>query len=648
MTLSSLLRSEIARSAFVLPSMLCGVFLPLDFIAQVDGYLQYLHLWQLPAVYAFGWLTYGLFGFVFSVCIIVPVALLARSAGHSPGTWAKGVVSWMAFSAVTLSLILLSKKWIDATGLVSTQLLSDMKWAVMVAVFVVSARLLMRGSAVPGVVIRFAQYCALAGFVSIVAALPVWLSQVPVRSVHGLSSPAEGRKHPDIILITIDALAANHTSLYGYQRSTTPELEKFAQQASVFDRYYADSNFTTSAVNSFINGVRPWTHRALQLMAQVSARVADQGLVARLHRAGYETMAVATNPNAAPPHNLSDRWMDKGRYGRLHVSWVLMSPFYSWSVESFAACNLWLIQFAMSIVDEQLVHSGIWSAVDHYNPELALSSARELLAGRNADKPVFLWVHLLVPHDPYATPAPFVGRFDSGPQGRTRFDSSPPLGFMARKDPGFPSKYVGRYDEGVAYVDAHVGEFLKWLKKDGIYDDALVVVSADHGESFSHGCATHGGPLLTDDLIHVPLIVKEPGQIGPKRVAAVAEQVDLMPTILDLAGMPVKEPLEGRSLKPALRGQDMKAAVYSMNFDENRRFDALKTGSVAMIEDWWKYVSYRGNQHYPMMPKLEDSLYDLRADPGENHNLISVYPVVAARMRGSIEKQMLIHGKPVE
>lgn len=97
---------------------------------------------------------------------------------------------------------------------------------------------------------------------------------------------------------------------------------------------------------------------------------------------------------------------------------------------------------------------------------------------------------------------------------------------------------------------------------------------------------------------------------------------------------------------PTLRGQKIDTPVYSMNFEQNSRFAALTSGSVAMIEGHWKYVHYMGSIQYPLMPKLVDSLHDLEDDPGENTNLITEQPGIASKMRTAIKEQLRIHGKP--
>jgi len=121
-----------------------------------------------------------------------------------------------------------------------------------------------------------------------------------------------------------------------------------------------------------------------------------------------------------------------------------------------------------------------------------------------------------------------------------------------------------------------------------------------------------------------------------------------MPTILDLAGVAVEGPVEGRSLRPAIQGQRMDGPVFSMNFEQNSRFKGFNVGSIAMIEGRWKYVRYLGHLRGPLIPPLADAVYDLQSDPGETSNLVSVQAAVAARMRNAIEEQLRRHDQPPE
>ena len=454
-----------------------------------------------------------------------------------------------------------------------------------------------------------------------------------------------GAQPPSIILITVDALSALHLPMYGYARPTAPRLAQFAQGATLFLRNYADSNFTTPSVSSLLYGRRPWVHRALQLEATPLRRLAPESLPAVLQAAGYFTASVSTNPWAAPAHlGIADRFAVLAE----HRICAAANPVYLLPADLQIAVGRSLVG---GIVAGSVVR--LASALDeckqgHFDPELALSAARRILATAPPGQPVFLWIHLYPPHDPYLAPAPFVGTFDASAQGRTRSTTNPPYLFEARVRLDFPGVLPARYDEAIRYVDHHIGAFLDELRKTDRYDRSLIVVTADHGESFTHGYGNHDGPMLHEELVRVPLIIKAPGQRQGGKSSELSEQVDLLPTILDLAGIQAPHDGEGVSLVPAMKGQALHRPLFLMNLEESPRSGALATGSVAMLDGQWKYVHYFGDIRYPYMPPLQDELYDLSADPWETSNQRALQADVAARMQREIEARLREHGGRLE
>lgn len=456
---------------------------------------------------------------------------------------------------------------------------------------------------------------------------------------------ANGGGMPAIFLITIDTLSARRLPTYGYPHPTAPRLAQFAGGASVFLRHYANSNFTTSTVVSMMYGTRPWTDRAIQHEGLPLARLSAASLPAALKAAGYLTASVSTNPWAAP-RNLGlgehfDVLSDHNVCAANDPLWVLR-PDLQVALKSSLP---WSGLLALFVRASDL--AGLCPG-NHFDPELAFAQARHILAHAPADRPLFLWVHLFPPHDPYVTPAPFLGSFGPGSQARNRRSSIPPYLYAARDRLDFPGIWGVRYDEAIRYVDHHVGAFLDELKRIGRYDPSLIIVSADHGESFSKGYGGHGGPGLHEDLVHIPLIVKLPAQRAGRRVSELSEQVDLAPTLLELAGIRRRHRGEGVSLVPALRGEKLDRPVFSMNFQQSRRLGALDTGIVAMFEGRWKYVHYFGNIYYPRIPELHDGLYDLEADPFELWNQIPLRDNLASRMRAQIKAGLEQHGRRIE
>jgi arylsulfatase A-like enzyme len=191
-----------------------------------------------------------------------------------------------------------------------------------------------------------------------------------------------------------------------------------------------------------------------------------------------------------------------------------------------------------------------------------------------------------------------------------------------------------RYDEHVLYADHHIGRFLQYLQDRGWLDRSIVVISADHGESFEKGFVGHGGPFLYEPLIHVPLLIHLPGQKHQKSISTPAEQVDLLPTMLDLVGLDVSAEIEGESLVPLLNSKRNHGRVFSMNFQRNSIFADITHGTIALIEGNMKYI------HYLDEERFGDELFDLGADPKETVNLIMTLKEVSSQMRSEIERKL--------
>jgi arylsulfatase A-like enzyme len=177
----------------------------------------------------------------------------------------------------------------------------------------------------------------------------------------------------------------------------------------------------------------------------------------------------------------------------------------------------------------------------------------------------------------------------------------------------------------VLYADQVVGNYLDWLERTGRLDRAIVIVTADHGDSFEHGMFLHGGPHLYNGLIHIPLLIHLPGQQQRGSLAQPAQQADLLPTLLNLIGAPVPRWTDGTSLKPALEGKALPPGhVFSMSLESANTFHAISSGTLAMMDDEFKYVINLDTQ--------EQALYLYKTDLSEENNLMESNPDVAKSM----------------
>jgi arylsulfatase A-like enzyme len=608
-----------------------GVFLVVDLLHAAPGVMVYATAAQAAQIFLYS-----------AVLAVLMSALICLIVGVVPGVRRYTVAVYVTLIAFALlhGLLLWSQYFSY-----SLEYQWVRQWAVVVAALAAGPMLARRLrephlAALRSVVGASSALVALAA-----AACAVLLAAGSAEPRAAVAAPNAGEK-PSIFLITIDTLSAPYLPMYGYDQPTAPRLSQFAAGATVFLRNYSNANLTTPGVNSIMLGTRPWTHRALHIEARPLAGAVAESLPARLRAVGYFTAAVATNPWAAPSH------LDLSEY------------FAAISEHNVCAASdpLWVLPQEMQIA---VKHSVAWSGVQaalawasdriglcagrQFDPELAFAEARRILNAAPSGQPVFLWVHLFPPHDPYIAPAPFVGTFATGPEARDRSASKPPYNYEAREYVNFPGVWRLRYQEAIRYIDYHVGAFLDELRRDGRYAPSLIVITADHGESFSKLYGAHGGPALHEELVRVPLLIKLPGQSERRQSRQLSEQVDLLPTVLELAGAgPPPARAEGSSLVPALHGRETPRPVFSMNFQQSTRLGPLDTGTVAMIDGRWKYVHYFGKIYYPYMPALEDALYDLVADPTEGSNQIRSQPERASGMRKEIEARLAQHARPLQ
>jgi arylsulfatase A-like enzyme len=457
-----------------------------------------------------------------------------------------------------------------------------------------------------------------------------------VHPFHNYVNPAktvEASDLPDIYLITMDALRTDDMSVYGYNRPTTPNLEHFAQRSSTFDYFVANSNFTTPATTSIETGKLPWSHRIFHLWGFLhQANAENMGAV--LRQRGYYTAMISSNSLASP---LQHRTLDS--YDAVNYPKPLGA--YGWWRHTFLVdANGLSPQSALSVsIVGHLAILGCYLDMlitgDRYPfpAEEVFDGARTIAEERKGKQPLFMWTHILPPHDPYWPPAAFRRRFL--PLEKLKSYDVAPTNLDVHKLPPATSaaQQRARYDEMVLYADHAVGDFLDWLERTGRMDRSIVIISADHGESFEHDWFNHMGPYLYNGLIHIPLLIHLPGQKQGDRVSFLAQQADLLPTILDLVGSPTPKWTDGISLKTVLQGNQLsKRYIFTMNLEPNRVFDPITKGTVAVMDDEFKYVNY--------LQLHKGSLYRYKSDALEEQDLINSEPEVAGRMRNVLMNKL--------
>jgi arylsulfatase A-like enzyme len=431
-----------------------------------------------------------------------------------------------------------------------------------------------------------------------------------------------------IVLISLDTVRADHLSLYGHERFTSPTLETLALDSVVFDDASATAPWTLPSHASMLTGRHP---SSLGVTTVRSKLREDIPTLAKIFaEAGFDTAAV-----------VNSSWLRK---------------------ESF---NITQGFDKYLFVEERPKRTTPSTWVTDQG--LAWLRAR-------GNRPLFLFMHYYDVHSDYASQRAyedlFVTPYEGSANGRgwqlkeATFEAE--FIEMCRKKLGTPGCLFGGagkkldagrdaelvrfdeddvrhleqlYDAGIRQLDAELGRFLAALRRDGILDEALLVITADHGEAFmEHGHLEHFIPLH-QEILHVPLLFRGPGVPRGKRVSLPVSGVDLAPTLLSMAGLVAPSEMEGLDLTPLLRGETPAA------FEQRYLYGEASGGGSHELMGLEQYVpryrSLRQGRYKLIYEYRADSyvLYDLDRDPGEQVDISSREPEITKQLVAAMRER---------
>ena len=423
------------------------------------------------------------------------------------------------------------------------------------------------------------------------------------------ADPVRPSRKKNVFLITIDTLRADHLGVYGYRRDTSPHIDRFARSNVLFKNAVAQWPKTSPSFASMLTGRHPQvTGLARICPLQVGEEL--QLVAERFKSAGWKTLAVVSNPNldtqfgfAQGFDDYSEGWKPE-QQERIDTKGELPGP------ESYA----------------RFINQHAFSALDR--------------AGQTDG--LFAWIHYTDPHAPYRPPPAYSGRFVDDPwYDATRkvalngdevaepyFGGIPPYARLDGPRETELDYYVAEYDAAIYTTDEQVGVLLAELERRGLLEDALVILTADHGESLGeHDYFCEHGSFPYEDCTHVPLVMALPGTTGPLTIDAPLGLIHLVPTMLSFAGLPPDAELPGQDLLPLLRGEGeppefaISAAGYAEHYQQ-----VVRAGR-------WKLVHVPDLNDRRRMTGAEWELYDLEVDPGELVNLAEQRPEVVESLR---------------
>jgi arylsulfatase len=403
----------------------------------------------------------------------------------------------------------------------------------------------------------------------------------------GLAAGACGReaarteRPPNVVVYLVDTLRKDHLSVYGYPRETSPRLAEFARDAVRFETAYSPTSWTRPAVASLLTGLTPLRHGAVTRADRLDPRV--NLLPQYLGPAGYHSAAFVTNAN-------------------VHPVWGFARGF-----DAFVD-----LRQAEQPARADEINEAVFEHLD--------AAERE---------PFFLYVHTVDPHFPYRAPPPFDASFPR-PGRRELRSPDPEVAARARL-----ARVVANYDAEIRFNDHEFGRLLDFLDARGLYRDALVVFTADHGEELrDHGELGHGFGLF-EEVVQVPLLVKLPGNAHAGRVVRTpASLLDVVPTILRAVGSEPAAGVEGVDLLELLRAEDAGEPISRPLFLDLDvvGIAAHHTLAAGVVSGAYKLLELRE-------PRADLLLFDLARDPGERQNAAPETPALAEHLRGLLAEQ---------
>ncbi|MFL5658218.1 MAG: sulfatase [Ktedonobacteraceae bacterium] len=410
---------------------------------------------------------------------------------------------------------------------------------------------------------------------------------------------------PNIVIIAIDSLRADHLGCYGYPKATSPAIDALAAESIVFDSAFASGIPTMPSFTTLYTGLHPYRHG---IVAHVGKRRLSEKILLLPQMAKQRGYVTAAYDNLVVQGEGSGSWFARG-YD--YYSGFVYKPFSDQSSK--------LTDHALGFIQEY------------------------------ADRPLFLFLHYWDPHSPYRPLPPYDTMHyepGSGPVDMTDVRNIHPqyydafLGDMKLRCPDDYAYVIAQYDGEISQVDVEVGHIVGALKAQGLWDNTILILMSDHGECFGEGELYFDHHGLYDAVTRIGLMLHVPGKVAG-RFAALVSTEDILPTLGDIVGLPGPPyPLTGTSLMPLLNGAVDEVRPFVISAESTRQ------ASLALRTPQWKVI----------LPIVEDAeggplpdvygrsrcadplLFDLRSDPVERYNLSGELLDKLAELLGTLKE----------
>ncbi|PWU10427.1 MAG: hypothetical protein C5B51_04305 [Terriglobia bacterium] len=429
-------------------------------------------------------------------------------------------------------------------------------------------------------------------------------------------------KEPNVLLIVLDTVRADHLSIYGYPRETTPNLAQLARDSELYTHAISAADFTLSSHASLFTGLYPSWHGAYCQPPDAGfGRRMDEHvptLAEILDQHNYFTAAVAANLYLRTDFGLS-RGFQNVRIPRP----VPVLPTENWYLLRRPLRRVLSYAFDTAQFDR------LNTRAEDIDQELF-----SVLEQRPAGAPFFAFVNYMDAHFPYVPPAPFDRKFAGKNYQLSEYDldaEQQDISGGQPVPPGYKNHVLSQYDGGIAYVDAQVGNVVRWLKQRNLYDNTMIVVTSDHGEAFGERSRVGHANSVYENLLHVVLMVKYPNSSKTGVKDQPVSLIDVSPTILAALGIAPPATTQGHNLLQPVEGS---REVFGETFPCSvlQSPDCPRGCTARTVISWpYKFITSTNGKR---------ELFDLSADPDETHELSAVRPEVMRQLNADLHDWM--------
>jgi arylsulfatase A-like enzyme len=437
-------------------------------------------------------------------------------------------------------------------------------------------------------------------------------------------------KKPNIILITIDSLRADHLGCMGYEKNVSPNIDKLAEESVVFTNAYATGPTTPCSFPSILTSTYPLDYQGPQKIKGPRVLISEV-----LKEQGYITAAFHSNPYLSNFFGYNQGWdfFEDITFSNSSFS----ENFFKKKFKKITASTFPQLLFLMMYLRYRFKKKA--------ENELKIKASflnqlvKDFIRSAKEEKsPFFVWIHYMDVHSPYLSQKSYyssskkysylelIGDFVSSTLHT--YNTRAIRKFLKNNFRKYIKKTLFFYDEAIKCVDYEIGKLLKFFKEENIYQNSIICLTSDHGDEFlEHGEIGHSAKLY-NELLYVPLLIKIPkrkNEMVNKKISL----INLAPTLCDLAEIKTPPVFKGRSLFKEKEDLIFHQCGYSKE-DPYVGMKKLNRYKIACQSDTWKYIFDYGSG--------EEELYDLSKDRKEQNNLLKFESEILFQMRKRVEK----------